>query len=175
MKSTGVVRRIDELGRIVVPKEMRRVLHIHEGDSLEIKNSESAIVIKKYSLVESINYFVTKYVEAVHSSSKKDIIVTDDEKILAVSKSLSQNLVGKKITNDLEKKIKKGDLFCQEMGNEFEVTNGYTVIRPVIVKPISVYGDLIGAVIVFGENKLTDVEKMLANMSSIFIGKYLEN
>ena len=85
MKSTGVVRRIDELGRIVVPKEMRRILRIREGDSLEISTDSDAIVLKKYSLVESINSFIIQYVDAIHASSKKEIIVTDMEKVIAVS------------------------------------------------------------------------------------------
>ena len=74
MKTTGVVRRIDELGRIVVPKEMRRTLRIREGDSLEISSDNESIVLKKYSLVESVDNFITQYVEAVHQSSKKEII-----------------------------------------------------------------------------------------------------
>ena len=85
MKTTGVVRRIDELGRIVVPKEMRRTLRIREGDSLEISSDNDSIVLKKYSLVESVDNFITQYVEAVHLSSKKEIIVTDTEKVIALS------------------------------------------------------------------------------------------
>jgi len=77
MKTTGVVRRIDELGRIVVPKEMRRTLRIREGDSLEISSDNDTIVLKKYSLVESVDNFITQYVEAVHLSSKKEIITRD--------------------------------------------------------------------------------------------------
>ena len=175
MKSTGVVRRIDELGRIVVPKEMRRVLHIHEGDSLEIKHNDSEIVLKKYSLVESINYFVTQYVDAVYASSKKEMIVTDDERILAVSRGLPSAIVGKKISSDLASRLKTREPLIKEKGVNTEICLGYTVTKPVIVKPISVYGDITGCVIVFGDNILTDVEKMLANLTSLFIGKYLEN
>lgn len=98
MKSIGVVRRIDELGRIVVPKEMRRILRIREGDSIEISNDIDRIILKKYSLVESVNNFITQYVEAVHMSSKKEIIVTDTEKILAISSGFKKNLMGKKLT-----------------------------------------------------------------------------
>ena len=71
MKSIGVVRRIDELGRIVVPKEMRRTLRIREGDSLEISSNDNSIILRKYSLVESVDNFITQYVDAVHASSKK--------------------------------------------------------------------------------------------------------
>ena len=93
MKSTGVVRRIDELGRIVVPKEMRRVLRIREGDSLEISADTDAITLKKYSLVESIDNFITQYVDAVHASSKKEIIVTDMEKVLAASNGFKKSII----------------------------------------------------------------------------------
>ena len=76
MKATGVVRRIDDLGRIVIPKEIRRNLRIHEGDSLEIYiEGKDSIIFKKYSLVVSINNFIIQYVESITSTSKRDIIV----------------------------------------------------------------------------------------------------
>ena len=79
MKATGVVRRIDDLGRIVIPKEIRRSLRIHEGDSLEIYiEGKDTVILKKYSLVESVNNFITQYVESLYASSKKEIIVICD-------------------------------------------------------------------------------------------------
>lgn len=92
MKSIGVVRRIDELGRIVVPKEMRRTLRIREGDSLEISSNDNSIILRKYSLVESVDNFITQYVDAVHASSKKEIVVTDTEKVIAVSSGFRKKL-----------------------------------------------------------------------------------
>ena len=78
MKATGVVRRIDDLGRIVIPKEIRRNLRIREGDSLEIyTDSNEAIILKKYSHIESINNFIAQYAEAVFASSNREIIITD--------------------------------------------------------------------------------------------------
>src|SRR5690554_683786 len=99
MKATGVVRRIDDLGRIVIPKEIRRSLRIREGDSLEIyTDGTNSITFKKYSPVESINNFIFQYVEALNVSSKKDIIITDTEKIVAVSGNVKKDLIGKKIS-----------------------------------------------------------------------------
>ena len=78
MKSTGVVRRIDDLGRIVIPKEIRRSLRIREGDSLEIcPDGPEGITLRKYSQVETIESFINQYVDAIYQSSKKEIIVTD--------------------------------------------------------------------------------------------------
>lgn len=175
MKSTGVVRRIDELGRIVVPKEMRRILRIREGDSLEISTDSDSIVLKKYSLVDSINSFIAQYVDAIHASSKKEIIVTDMEKIVAASSGFKKSVVGKKIDPKLDEKIQKRQTQVFERGNNVEICEGLVIANAVTIKPISVYGDLIGCVCVLGDNYCTDVEKMLAELTSAFIGKYLES
>ena len=175
MKSTGVVRRIDELGRIVVPKEMRRILRIREGESLEISTESDSIVLKKYSLVESINSFIVQYVEAIHASSKKEIIVTDMEKVIAATSGFKKSLIGKKIDIKLDEKIQKRQTQTYERGCNVEICDGLVISSALTLKPISVYGDLIGCVCVLGDNNSNDVEKMLAELTSAFIGKYLES
>ena len=174
MKTTGVVRRIDELGRIVVPKEMRRTLRIREGDSLEISSDNDSIVLKKYSLVESVDNFITKYVEAVHLSSKKEIIVTDTEKVIALSSGFRKNLIGKKIDIRLDDIMQKKTTQVFEKGNTVDVCEGLSLNCATVIKPISVYGDLIGVVIVLGDDVISDTEKMLAELTALFVGKYLE-
>lgn len=175
MKSTGVVRRIDELGRIVVPKEMRRVLRIREGDSLEISADTDAITLKKYSLVESIDNFITQYVDAVHASSKKELIVTDMEKVLAASNGFKKNIIGKKIDQRLEDRILKRNSQVFERGQNIEICEGVVINSAIIIRPIAVYGDLIGCVCVLGDMHITDTEKMLAELTSLFVGRYLES
>src|SRR5690554_2807316 len=106
MKATGVVRRIDDLGRIVIPKEIRRSLRIREGDSLEIyADGTDSIILKKYSPVESVNTFVTQLVDAIHTSSKKEVIVTDNEKVIAAAGGFRKDIIGKKIDLRLDEKI----------------------------------------------------------------------
>ena len=108
MKSTGVVRRIDDLGRIVIPKEIRRSLRIREGDSLEIYSEGSeGITLRKYSQVESIESFINQYVEAIYSTAKKEIIVTDTEKVIAAAGSFRKDIIGKKIDLRLEEKMRR--------------------------------------------------------------------
>lgn len=175
MKSIGVVRRIDELGRIVVPKEMRRTLRIREGDSLEISSNDNSIILRKYSLVESVDNFIIQYVDAVHASSKKEIVVTDTEKVIAVSSGFRKNFVGKKIDIRLDDKIQKKATQIFERGANIEICEGLTISSSVVIRPITVYGDLIGAVIVLGDNVINDTEKMLAELTALFVGKYLEN
>ncbi len=175
MKTTGVVRRIDELGRIVVPKEMRRVMRIREGDSLEIFSESDTIVLKKYSLVESINSFITQYVDAIYSSSKKEIIVTDTEKVIAASSGFKKSIVGKKIDIRLDDKIQKKVIQTFERGSSVEICEGLIINSAVVVKPIGVYGDMIGCVCVLGDNYVDDTIKMIAELTSAFVGRYLES
>jgi len=176
MKATGVVRRIDDLGRIVIPKEIRKSLRIREGDSLEIYTDGSdSIILKKFSHVENINNFIIQYVDAVYTSSKKDILVTDTERIIAAAGNFKRDIIGKKISASLDDKIQKRVLQKFEKTQSLEVTDNYTINQAVILKPISVYGDIIGSTIVIGENTIGDIERSLVEITSIFIGKYLES
>jgi AbrB family transcriptional regulator (stage V sporulation protein T) len=176
MKATGVVRRIDDLGRIVIPKEIRRNLRIREGDSLEIyTDGTDSIILKKYSHIDNINNFISQYVEAVYASSKKEIIVTDTERIIAAAGSFRKDVIGKKIDIRLDDKIQKKTSQIFEANEGLEVAENFVVNSPCILKPLSVYGDLIGSVIVVGDKNITDSEKSLADMTTIFIGKYLES
>jgi AbrB family transcriptional regulator (stage V sporulation protein T) len=176
MKATGVVRRIDDLGRIVIPKEIRKSLRIREGDSLEIYTDGSdSIVLKKYSHVENINNFIIQYVDAVYTSSKRDIIVTDTERVIAAAGNFRKDLLGKKISYSLDEKIQKRTLQKIEKGENLEITDNFIINQAAVLKPISVYGDIIGATIIIGENTTGEIERSLVEITSIFIGKYLES
>lgn len=175
MKATGVVRRIDDLGRIVIPKEIRRSLRIREGDSLEIyADGNESIVLKKYSPVESIETFVTQLVESINASSKKEVIITDNEKVIAAAGGFRKDIVGKKIDLRLDEKIQRRTTQIFARNDNLEVTENLIIKSAAILKPIVVYGDVIGAVIVVGEDNISDVEKIMADQAATFISKYLE-
>ena len=98
MRTTGVVRGIDDLGRIVIPKEIRKSLRIKEGETLEIySGNKDEIILKKYSFIESIESFSKKICDAFYSSTKKDIIVTDTEKVISASGGFNFKISGLKI------------------------------------------------------------------------------
>lgn len=176
MKATGVVRRIDDLGRIVIPKEIRRNLRIREGDSLEIyTDGTNSIILKKYSHIENINNFIIHYVDAVYASNKKEIIITDTERIIAAAGNFRKDIIGKKIDLRLDDRIQKKTTQIIEKNEGLEVTDNLVLNSPTILKPISVYGDIIGAVILIGEGSIGDTEKAIAEMTSSFLGKYLES
>ncbi|MBQ2891601.1 MAG: AbrB/MazE/SpoVT family DNA-binding domain-containing protein [Bacilli bacterium] len=174
MKATGVVRRIDELGRIVVPKEVRRTMRIKEGESLEIFIEDTdKIVLKKYSPVENANDFVNEFVDSIYSSNHKDIVITDNEKIIAVAGNYRKDIIGKRITLRLEDKIQKRNTQIIESSDKLEICENTDMLKPAVIKPINVYGDIIGCVIVSSE-KIGDVERSLAEFSGAFMSKYLE-
>src|SRR5690554_4493407 len=175
MKATGVVRRIDDLGRIVIPKEIRRSLRIREGDSLEIyADGSESIVLKKYSPVQSIDNFVVQLVDSINSSSQKEVIITDTEKVIAAAGGFRKDIVGKKIDLRLDEKLQRRNVQIFERNDNLEVTENLIIKSAAILKPIIVYGDIIGGVIVVGENNITDIEKVVVETAASFISKYLE-
>lgn len=175
MKSTGVVRRIDDLGRIVIPKEIRRHLRIREGDSLEIYSEGSeGITLKKYSQVENIEGFINQYVDAIYSTTKKEIVVTDTEKIIAAAGSFRKDIIGKRIDIRLDEKIHRLNTQIFDNNTHLEITDTLIVKEGAILKPITIYGDVVGSVIIIS-NRISDIEKTLVETSASFISKYLES
>ncbi len=99
MKSTGVMRRIDDLGRIVIPKEIRKNLKIREGDSLEIfVEDEGKVILEKHSPLKDLEIIASNYVNAIFSTVNKVIAITDTDRIIAITGEYKKDLIGKKIT-----------------------------------------------------------------------------
>ena len=132
MKATGVVRRIDDLGRIVLPKELRRTMRIKEGESLEIyTDGTDRIILKKYSPVQNVNDFVEEFVESVYASNKRDIIITDNEKVIAYAGNFKTDLSNKRISMRLEEKISKRQTQVIDKAENFEfLDDGLSLIFP---------------------------------------------
>lgn len=105
MKATGIVRRIDDLGRIVIPKEIRRTLRIREADPLEIyTDREGEIILKKYSPIGEMGTFAKQYAESMAQVSGHIAMIADRDQFIAVSGGM-KNVLGKSISRDLEEKI----------------------------------------------------------------------
>ena len=106
MKTTGVVRRIDDLGRIVIPKEIRRTLRIHDGESLEIFVDNEIITLKKYSSLNELANVSKILVESINKEINKDIIITDRDNVIAASGVNKKKYMGKNISSYLENVIR---------------------------------------------------------------------
>lgn len=103
MKATGIVRRIDDLGRVVIPKEIRRTLRIRESDPLEIfTDREGEIILKKYSPIGELGSFAKEYAEALSSSSGHSVCITDRDQVIAAAGGIKRDLIGSPVTGALE-------------------------------------------------------------------------
>lgn len=178
MKATGIVRRIDDLGRVVIPKEIRRTLRIREGDPLEIFVSRGGeIILKKYSPISELGHFATEYAEALFDSLHMPAFISDRDEIIAVSGASKSDYLNKSIGSTIENTIENRGNVLEESsstvelarGNEEEVTS-YTICT------VIANGDPIGAVFIIGrENEhVTEAEQKVAQTAASFLGKQME-
>lgn len=175
MKNTGVVRRIDDLGRIVIPKEIRRSLRIKDGESLEIFLDSDNIILKKYSSFDNLTEFYKKYVDSVNSIIKKNIIITDRDAVVAAAGEIKKEYYGKNISKFLENVIQNRENICVKELTNVEFINGVNEKASYAVAPIIVNGDSIGAVVILNvDGKLSDNEEKIVAIASKFLGKYSE-
>lgn len=181
MKATGIVRRIDDLGRVVIPKEIRRTLRIREGDPLEIfTDRDGGIILKKYSPIEELSEFSKEYVEALHQTIGNIIMICDKDSIISVSGGAKKEYLDKKISNGLYKVMETRKAVILEKDGqspisifEEEVDASYTAQ---VIAPIIAEGDIVGGVIIASKDevKFSNVELKLAEAAAVFLGKQME-
>ena len=176
MKTTGVIRRIDDLGSIVIPKEIRKNLRIKTGDNLEVYLDGDTIVLKKFSQIESLENVSVDYVEAFNQIIKHNIIVTDRDKVIAVAGPLKKKYLNKEINEFMERSIERRDSFNEKQKKDFnivegEVENGYYSFASIVSN-----GDAIGSVMIIStDTPITDVEdKMVVILSKLLSQKFID-
>ena len=175
MKTTGIIRRIDDLGRIVIPKELRRTLRIKNGDSLEIFVDREDVILKKYSPMESIEEAAEKYVDSFHQVIKHNVIVTDKDRVIAASGLLKKKYLGKSITEFTERGIERRDNFVERQKKTFSFIEGVEEFGYFSFSSIVYNGDAIGSVIIIStENPILESEEKLAGiLSKLLSSKFI--
>ncbi len=179
MKATGIVRRIDDLGRIVIPKEIRRTMRIREGDPLEIyTESDGTVIFKKYSPIGELSEFAGQYAEALAKSTGLTCCISDTDTIIAVSGAPKKELSDKKLSSDAEKIMHgKTGYVASKNGKDVSVIDGNDVYKAGVIAPIVFEGDSIGTVMILssdGTRTFGDVESKLAEVAAGFLGKTME-
>lgn len=177
MKTTGVIRRIDELGRIVIPKEIRKNLRIKSGDNLEIFLEGDGIILKKFSELETNISVSVDFVEAFNKIIKHNIIVTDRDKVIAVSGPLKKKYLGKEINDFTLRSIERRDFFSEKQKKNFQIINddddenGYYSFFS-----IAINGDALGSVIIISTDvPISDIEdKMGIVLSKLLANQFAE-
>lgn len=173
MKSTGVVRRIDELGRVVIPKEIRKGLRIKSGDSLEIFLNDEDIVFKKYSPIETLESILDNYVDSFNQVMKHNIIVTDRDKVIAIAGSLKKKYIGKSISDFTDRSIERRDSFVERQKKSVNFVEDISELCYYSFSSIVNNGDAIGSVIILStEVPITDSEEKMAVILSKILSKH---
>ena len=183
MKATGVVRRIDDLGRVVIPKEIRKTLHIKEGDPLEIfTDKDGGIILKKYSPIGELTEFATEYAETLAKTTGHIACITDKDTVIAVSGGSKKEFLEQNLSPELEQLMEDKEIYTSNENNDVSLPitrndNKERRYNSQVVYPIISDGDTIGSVVLLSKEvntKMTDVEKKVAQSAASFLGSQME-
>lgn len=156
MKATGIVRRIDELGRVVIPKEIRTTLRIKSGDPLEIYTDHDELRLKKYSPIATLEQFSTGTAKCLSSTSGLTALITDTDEVLYASGTYSKGLIAKKLTSRLEEIMLERKSYLASLtegGDIIEICEGVFPVTAQIVVPIINGGDCLGTVCLLSDGE----------------------
>lgn len=171
--STGIIRRIDELGRIVIPKEIRKNLRIKNGDNLEILVEGENITLRKYSQIENAMDMASVYAESFYQVLKYNVIITDTDKVVAAAGSLKKKYINMGISDTVERMIERRDSFVERKKKEIEISPGISEFGYYTVATIINNGDSIGAVIILSlDTPMLEQEEKLAMILANMLSNY---
>lgn len=181
MKATGIVRRIDDLGRVVVPKEIRRTLRIREGDPLEIfTDREGEIILKKYSPIGELSIFAKQYAEAMAQTTGLVAVIADRDQFIAVAGNGKKDLLAKAVSKELEDLMTERESLVATKGDKNFISISYDEeeYTSQVIVPIICEGDVIGAVLLLareGKQTLGEIELKVATTAASFLGRQMES
>ncbi len=177
MKATGIVRRIDDLGRVVIPKEIRRTMRIREGDPLEIYTSAGGeVIFKKYSPIGELSVFASQYAEALSDSTKLSVIICDSERVIAAAGISKREALEKNVSDELLRIMENRSAF---VADGTKTVLGFEGIdkKICVAVPIVSAGDVSGAVVLLEneqDSKAGESDVKLASVAANFLARQLE-
>lgn len=177
MKATGIVRRIDDLGRVVIPKEIRRTLRIREGDPLEIfVDRDGEVILKKYSPISELSDFAKEYAEALFDSLGHQVLICDRDAFIAVAGGSKKEYLNKNISELIEKAMEDRTSVLETEARQVSIVEGVEeAITSYTVGPIIANGDPIGAVVILSKEKtLGEVEQKAVETAAGFLARQME-
>jgi AbrB family transcriptional regulator (stage V sporulation protein T) len=179
MKATGIVRRIDDLGRVVIPKEIRRTLRIREGDPLEIfVDRDGEVILKKYSPIGELGDFAKEYAESLSEGTGHITMISDRDNIIAVSGASKKEYLEKQIGALVESCMEGRKAAMESNPGQFEIIKDLTeTYSAFTVAPIIAGGDPIGSVIFISKEegmKMGQMEVKMAETAAGFLAKQME-
>ena len=186
MKATGIVRRIDDLGRVVIPKEIRRTMRIREGDPLEIyTDREGEVIFKKYSPIGELASFASQYAETLHKTCSLSVVICDRDAVIACAGVPRKDYTDKSLSEELEQIIEGRGLYFHKEGNApVPVLADGSAHYVRCAMPIITEGDVVGCVASVSDQPTDnrhevipsgEVETKLILTAAGFLGRQLES
>ncbi len=167
MKETGVIRRIDELGRIVIPKEIRKRLRVGSGDLLDIYTNNDQVILTKYSPISEMTNSLVKLLQAIKEETKSDIIITDKTKVIASTTDIVK--IEEEILEGFIKLVVDKDEVELLKTTNVNITKNYQNKTCLLAKKIVSNGDFMGTIIVLNDNIITKTDRELSNMLKRYV------
>ncbi len=176
MKATGVVRRIDDLGRIVIPKEIRKNLRIKNGENFEIfLDEEEHIILKKYSQIDKLKDVATSLADAIYSLIKKDIFITNTDTFIAIGGHLKKEYLNKPLSGQIEKAIHSRQEVIESEINSLDISAEKTIKASYALCPIIAGGDAVGSLILISTKEaLQDPDFQIIKLAANFLARHIE-
>lgn len=181
MKATGIVRRIDDLGRVVIPKEIRRTLRIREGDPLEIfVDREGEVILKKYSPIGELGDFAQEYADSLHQSTSCVALITDRDLVVAIAGAPRKDWMDREVIPAIERAMESRNAFVLPKGRDNGVNSEDEEsweFTSAVVAPIIAEGDPVGAVVLGTldeREEMGQLELKLAETAAGFLAKQME-
>jgi AbrB family transcriptional regulator, stage V sporulation protein T len=177
LKATGIVRRIDDLGRVVIPKEIRRTLRIREGDALEIyTDSQGGVIFKKYSPVGELSTFAFQYAEVLSRTAGLPMLICDRDHVVAAAGVSRKEYLERRVAPELEECMQSRRTFISTGSEKLQPVEGIDRMASVVC-PILASSDVTGAVVLL-ENDAQEVPNetqiKLIQVAAAFLGKQME-
>ncbi|CAM4492704.1 MULTISPECIES: stage V sporulation protein T [Paenibacillus] len=179
MKATGIVRRIDDLGRVVIPKEIRRTLRIREGDPLEIfVDRDGEVILKKYSPIGELGDFAKEYAESLYEGTGHITMITDRDSFIALAGGSKKEYLDKQVGALLEKVMESRKTMLETNGGNYDISKEHSeLLSSYVAAPIISGGDPIGCVVLMNKDdsvKMSQMEVKMAETAAAFLGKQME-
>lgn len=174
MKSTGITRRIDDLGRIVIPKEIRKNLKIKENEVLEIFINNDEIILKKFSPFNDSEKVLSDYIKVINDMTGNDVIITDRDKVILSTKKLEERLINKKISEYVNDLIENRSTFLSNDMKGIEVIDNEKIKQNYYFIPFIIDSDVVGSIIMFSSKEIDENSKSLLLIASKLLVNYIE-
>jgi AbrB family transcriptional regulator (stage V sporulation protein T) len=178
MKATGIVRRIDDLGRVVIPKEIRRTLRIREGDPLEIfTDRDGEVILKKYSPISELGSFAQEYAETLYATLGTPAFISDRDEMIAVAGVSKKDYINRRLSSQAEEILQTRSIISEKMEKSVEWVPGQVEqVKSYCVAPIIVDGNSIGAVYLISKvHFIGETETKAVETAAHFLAKQMEH